>query len=111
MFSDHGLLSDAYGEGAPCTTILDFGNGNDTIDLDHSVFDGLLDDGQSLKTQLNTIHFAKDAPTEDVAQIIFKESTGELFYDADGSGHSSQPVHFATLANAVELDYTDIYIV
>jgi Ca2+-binding RTX toxin-like protein len=43
-------------------------------------------------------------------RIIYNKKTGALSYDQDGTG-SSKAVHFATLTNKANLEFTDLWVI
>ncbi|MDP8102023.1 matrixin family metalloprotease [Phocoenobacter atlanticus] len=87
--------------------IIDFTSGSDVLQLDDVIFieldDGILSNSRFVA---NDSGEAKD--TDD--HIVYNTSTGELSYDADGSGSDSAQV-FAILDNHVSLLASDIVIV
>ncbi|MDP8101964.1 calcium-binding protein, partial [Phocoenobacter atlanticus] len=87
--------------------ILDFTSGSDVLQLNDVIFTEL-DEGilSSSSFVANSNGEAKDANDH----IIYNTTTGELSYDADGSGSDSAQV-FAILDNHVSLLVSDIVIV
>ncbi|MEA3012083.1 MAG: hypothetical protein QOD42_628 [Sphingomonadales bacterium] len=87
-------------------TIGDFLSGTDKIGLDNAVFGGI---GNPGAFDANAFVIGTAAVgTED--RIIYNQATGELFYDADGSG-SGVAYHFATLAGAPALSASDFAVI
>lgn len=85
-------------------TIVDFSPKHDTIHLDNSIFSGL-DTGR-----ISTAAFYSGTAAQDANdRIIYNAQTGDLYYDADGSGSASAQ-QFAVLSAGLELDHTDFYI-
>ncbi|TPG13211.1 FG-GAP-like repeat-containing protein [Sphingomonas oligophenolica] len=73
-------------------TIADFGNGADKLALSTGVFGGM-----AVGT-LSASHFVIGAAATTADQhIVYNQATGQLFYDADGSG-AGAAVLFATVA-------------
>jgi VCBS repeat-containing protein len=87
--NDTFVFDTALGSGN-VDTILDFsagGNGNqagDMIQLDHAVFTGL--SVGALSAGISFVSNTTGAASGTHAQIIFNSSTGDLYYDADGTG-------------------------
>lgn len=88
-------------------TITDFTNNNDTIQLSKSVMSALANLGT-----LSAADFKFSTQTLDSSdRIIYNQSTGALFYDADGSG-SSAALQIALLGSRpVGIDNTDFTII
>lgn len=72
--------------------IADFNTLDDTIRLENAIFGGLPTTGTLSSSAFVTGTSALDASD----RIIFDDTTGHLFYDADGSG-AAAAIHFATL--------------
>jgi predicted extracellular nuclease/Ca2+-binding RTX toxin-like protein len=87
-------------------TIGDFLAGTDRIGLDDAVFGGIGTPG-AFNANAFVIGTAA-AGAED--RIIYNQATGELFYDADGTG-SGAAYHFATLAGAPVLSASDFAVI
>jgi Ca2+-binding RTX toxin-like protein len=86
-------------------TIHDFQAGIDTIALDDAIFAGLT------PGDLDSEAFATGtSATEADDRIIYDPNTGNLYYDADGSG-SGTAVLFATLGGAPNLQATDFAVI
>ncbi len=86
--------------------IYDFGNGDDTIYLDNSIFTSLTSTGTLAASAFTTGKAAKDADD----RIIYNKATGELWYDADGTGAQEAQL-FAKLAANDTLFASDFEIV
>ena len=86
--------------------ITDFSPINDTVALVQGIFSGL--DAGPLATRAfkNLDKAVVDADD----RVLYKQSTGELFYDADGSGGSAA-VKFAVLDNHAKLTHDDFFVV
>ena len=85
--------------------IVDFA-AEDTVRLSKSIFAALAL-GQLAGTAFKNL----DAGAADATdRILYKQSTGELFYDADGSG-SKAAVNFAVLDNKAALTHADFLVV
>jgi Ca2+-binding RTX toxin-like protein len=66
---------------ADADLVTDFTPGTDVIALSRGAFGTALPAGA-----LAPGRFAYGSPSDDVAQVIYDPATGELFYDADGTG-------------------------
>jgi Ca2+-binding RTX toxin-like protein len=87
-------------------TITDFTPGSDHIQLENAVFTALPPAGT-----LSAAAFKLGASaTEADDRVIYNQSSGALFYDADGNGAAAQ-VQFATLSPAQMLTNADIVVV
>jgi Ca2+-binding RTX toxin-like protein len=98
--------------------ITDFISGTDAIDLSVKIF-------LVYKTAFNTAHATSvevdlngsfdsgagltTASTTDI-HFIYNTSTGNLYYDADGSGTTKAAIQFATLDGAATLQASDLHI-
>ena len=102
--ADSFLFSTALGTGN-VDRITDFAV-EDTVRLSKSVFSALAP-GQLAGSAFKNIS-AGTADADD--RILYKQATGELFYDADGSG-SGIAVKFAVLDNKAALTAADFLIV
>lgn len=72
--------------------VLDFDVGEDMIQLDRNIFGGFV----------QSVSFANNVANSFQAQLIYKQATGELFYDADGLGRG-MAVKFAVFTNHAAL--------
>ncbi|WP_442578030.1 hypothetical protein ACSBOB_21045 [Mesorhizobium sp. ASY16-5R] len=89
-------------------TILDFGAADDAIWLDDTVFSALAVLGELPSSAFkDTAAGAKDADD----RIVYNSATGNLYYDADGSGIAYGNVNFATLSSAPGLTAADFIVV
>ncbi|MFY9294198.1 MAG: calcium-binding protein, partial [Methylorubrum rhodinum] len=102
--ADSFAFSTALGAGN-IDRITDFA-AEDTMRLSKSVFSALAT-GQLGEGAFKNISTG-NADTGD--RILYKQSTGELFYDADGSG-SGAAVKFAVLDNKAALTHGDFFVV
>jgi Ca2+-binding RTX toxin-like protein len=86
--------------------INDFSSVDDTVQLDNAVFVGLADGPLAAEA----FAFSTDI-AEDDDRIIYDQSTGNLFFDADG-GSRDNSVAFATLVNRpADLNSTDFLVI
>ncbi len=86
-------------------TIADFSVGQDMIDLDRTIFKTIGADGALATGGFYAGTAAHDADD----RLIYDPGTGNLFYDADGSG-SGKAVQFATLAKNLNLSSSSFTI-
>lgn len=87
-------------------TLSDFFAADDTIELQRSVFSGITADGT-----LNANAFQLGTAANDTAdRIIYDQTTGRIYYDADGLGGAAQ-VLFATVAAGTALTNADFIAV
>ena len=92
-------------------TITDFTPGHDTIRLENTgtgLFNAL-PAGQLAATAFKLIG-PGGAAVDANDRILYKQSTGQLFYDADGSG-TGTAILFAMLTNMPVIDQTDFLVV
>jgi predicted extracellular nuclease len=88
-------------------TISDFVHGTDKIALDDAVFTAIGGLGA-----LNANAFVTGTGAADGSdRIIYNSATGQLYYDADGSGNNSGAVLFATLQGAPTLSASDFMVI
>jgi alkaline phosphatase D len=86
--------------------IIDYVVADDTILLENAVFTKLTSTGA-----LAADNFVIGSHAEDANDfIIYDQTTGELFYDADGSGADAQ-VKFATLSAGLAMTHSDFFVV
>jgi Ca2+-binding RTX toxin-like protein len=87
-------------------TIEDFVSGTDKIQLENAVFTAFKKAGA-----LAASAFALSGKAEDKSdRIIYKQDTGQLFYDKDGTGKAAA-VLFATLENKANLTVNDFTVI
>ncbi len=86
--------------------LADFSAADDRLQLDDAVFAGIGPVGQIAATNFRLGAAAGDASD----RVIYNSATGQLFYDADGSGAAAQ-VLFATVAAGTTLTAADIFII
>jgi Ca2+-binding RTX toxin-like protein len=93
--------------GQSTDTIVDFSQAqNDKIELSASGFGGGLTLGELDSNQFTLGSSASDSSD----RLIYDNSTGGLFFDADGIGTQKQ-VQFATLSGGLALNHSDFVIV
>jgi len=89
---------------ANADTVVDFNVANDWIRLNDNVFTKLWEGKLS-----SSVFRAGTKALDHNDHILYDQSSGKLFYDADGSG-SGAAVHFATFENKVNLTAADFYV-
>jgi Ca2+-binding RTX toxin-like protein len=89
--------------------ITDFAHGTDVIDLLHNVFGG--SSGAITSSDLIQVTDAQNPATIDMgsAHFAYQQSTGELFYDANGGGADASRMVLAILDNHAAIAATDIH--
>jgi RTX calcium-binding nonapeptide repeat (4 copies) len=101
--NDKFIFDTALGNGfmqAGVDTIQDFKPGQDIIKLDTAVF-------SSIGNFLSASEFHRGGHAGDLNDfILYKQSTGALYYDPDGS-HSMPRIEFAVLHNTPDLSAAD----
>jgi Ca2+-binding RTX toxin-like protein len=90
-------------------TITDFSAADgDQIQLENAVFKAL---GATNNVPLADVQFHIGAAATDQFQhIIYNETTGALYYDADGSGAGAM-IQIAALAPAITIDHTNFMVI
>ncbi|WP_230532927.1 M10 family metallopeptidase C-terminal domain-containing protein, partial [Microvirga roseola] len=88
-------------------TIEDFATGEDKFQLSRSVFTNA-----SGGTYIDSWSFAVgSAATSSSHRIVYNQATGDLFYDADGSGAAAAQVKFAAVTAGSTLNWTHFLLV
>ncbi|MBD0413133.1 calcium-binding protein [Oryzicola mucosus] len=89
-------------------TITDFYERQDSIRLDDAVFVGLTEGALIAKAQFKDI----GTGTVDASdRILYDSTTGDLFFDRDGSGTAYDAVKFAVIDNLEPLSYRDFLVI
>jgi Ca2+-binding RTX toxin-like protein len=104
--ADTFAFTTPVGPGNPSNVdvLADFSVADDTIALENDVFVGLPIGA------LNPSAFRTGASAQDADdRIIYNSATGQLFFDADGSGAEAQ-VHFATVTAEINLIASDFIV-
>ncbi|EIM28662.1 Ca2+-binding protein, RTX toxin [Microvirga lotononidis] len=91
--------------------IYDFKSSDDSIWLDNAIFTklGKGTPTKPVKFKSGMFYEGKKAHDKD-DRIIYDKKTGDLYYDADGTGKTAQ-VKFANISNKVKLYYHDFYVI
>lgn len=103
--ADRFVFDSALG-GTNHDVIKDFSVADDTIVLDRSIFDAFTGNGRLAASAFFTGNQAHDADD----RIIYDSVTGNIYYDADGSGAGAQ-VLFAHVTPGLALTNADFQIV
>lgn len=107
--ADIFAFADRLGKGN-VDVIVDFTSTEDMIRLDDDVFRNLATDvGDNLLAGEFTAN-ATGTATDANDRILYNQTNGALFYDADGSGPIAR-IKFATLEDAPQLDADDLIVV
>ena len=92
-------------------TLTDFTTGVDKIVLDDDIFTMLGITGTTLGVALTASQFQLGSAANDTGdRILYDQSSGKLYYDADGTG-STAAIEFATLSTKLALAATDFLII
>ena len=83
----------------------DFQTGVDKIALDHAIFDGL-----ATGSVPSGVFHVGTAATDEDQRIIYDQTTGNLYYDQDGSGGGAA-ILFATLSGHPTLTASDFSVI
>ena len=87
-------------------TIVDFRSVDDVFRIDNAIFKKV---GSNGKLKADAFHLGtKAADAED--RIIYDKKTGNLFYDADGTGASAQ-IKIAILTNKAKIVLSDFIVI
>ena len=84
----------------------DFFHADDTIALDHGVFTGL-----GVGSLPTSAFVAGSAAGDGDDRIIYNSATGQILYDADGSGSGAAAILFATVQPGTTLDASDFTVI
>ena len=87
-------------------TITDFQVGEDTFRVSASGFDGGLVKGAEIAADQFTLGSGASNSSD---RFIYHQSTGGLFFDADGTG-SSEQIQIAQLSTGLAMTNTDIFV-
>ncbi len=92
-------------------TLDDFDPSQDRIDLSKSVFTGLGATSQALQAGEFSSGAGINAASAPSHRIIYNTTTGDLYYDRDGSALAAAPVKFAVINGSPDtLDNTDFFV-
>lgn len=85
-------------------TLTDFSVDSDTIQLSKKIF-------TSLSKGFSAENFVNGTAAVDTNDyLIYDQTTGALYYDADGSGTKSQAIKIVAISEGTALTYTDITV-
>lgn len=101
--ADHFVFSTPLGNGN-VDILADFQPGVDKIDLSRNIFSSL-----PAGTTLSADNFAMGKAADANDYIIYDQSSGQIFYDADGSG-SGAAVLFAVVSSGTALTFKDFEV-
>lgn len=88
--------------------VTDFNVAADTIHLDNLFFTALTTLGTLSASAFKNMDLAAIDAND---RIIYKQSTGNLYYDADGSGTAFAAIKFATITNNAALTNADFVVI
>lgn len=88
--------------------IVDFDPATDRILLDEAVFTAFSTPGKLAGLQFRDLASGKVDATD---RILYDTSKGVLYYDADGSGSTTDAIRFATFADKIALSAAEFFIV
>ncbi|WP_288995358.1 M10 family metallopeptidase C-terminal domain-containing protein, partial [uncultured Gemmobacter sp.] len=104
--NDTFVFNTALGSGN-VDKVIDFSAGSDRIELENAVFTGLATGVLAASAFVANL---TGIATTAAQRIIYETDTGDLFFDADGSGAGAS-VRFATLNPGLGLANTDFLVV
>jgi len=91
--------------------IYDFKSRDDSFQLDNAVFTKLGKGTPTAPVRFKSDMFVEGTRAKDREdRIVYDKKTGNLYYDADGTGRSAQ-VKIATLTNKEKLYYHDFFVI
>jgi Ca2+-binding RTX toxin-like protein len=90
--------------------LTDFTTGTDKLDISVTLYGGGLVAGHALNINQLLIGIGTKATTAD-QRFIYKNTTGELYFDADGNLGNFAAEKIATLSNLSSLSASDFVIV
>jgi Ca2+-binding RTX toxin-like protein len=90
-------------------TLEDFVSGVDKIQLSKSIFKGLAN-GQITDSQFYSAPGASTA-IDSLNRIIYNESSGALYFDADGSGEKVDAIQIAIITGGAPLQDSDLWVI
>jgi Ca2+-binding RTX toxin-like protein len=103
--TDFFLFSSALSASTNVDTVTDFVSADDRFDLDNGVFHGVT------FGQLDAAAFQAGTAAADASdRVIYDQASGDLFYDADGTGAGAQ-ILFARVDAGTSLTVSDFSIV
>ena len=106
--NDNFVFDTALDDITNVDAITDFNVVADTIQLENAIFTALTATGTLAASAFKDI---VDGPKDADDRIIYNSGTGNLYYDADGSGAAFGNVKFASLANLAELTAADFLVI
>ena len=106
--SDTFTFNTAIAGGTNVDLVFDFTNATDRLLLDRAVFDGVSSLGTALTAAELLSAAGATAATTAAQRIIHNTTTGEIWYDGDGSGLINAPVAFARLQPGTALTAASI---
>jgi VCBS repeat-containing protein len=89
-------------------TILSFSVADDTIQFDNASFTAIGPDGTLAAT---AFHIGTLATQDGTDRITYDNTTGALYYDADGSGVVSAAIQIAQMATGLAMTNNDIQVI
>jgi Ca2+-binding RTX toxin-like protein len=103
--ADYFVFDTALDAATNVDKIKDFKPGSDGIFLSQDVFTALQTLGK-----LSADHFAIGKPADADDYVIYKQNSGKMLYDQDGSGTAYGAVLFAKASPGLALDAGDFYV-
>ncbi len=109
--NDHFVFNTALDGVNNVDIIFDFKPADDTIDLSHSIFHQAGSAGHTLTTAAFKVFDDASDKLDKSDRILYVKGTGNLFYDADGSGTKYHGIEFATVDGHPALTHNDFHII
>ena len=91
--------------------ISDFTSGSDKVHLDDAAFTMIGATGNFTAADGRFKAHAGNAATDPDDRVIFNTSTGQLYYDADGTGNVAAPQLIATVQSGASVAASDIVVI
>ncbi len=109
--NDHFIFNTGLDTSTNVDHIFDFKPADDTIDLSHSIFHAAGTAGHTLSTAAFKVFDEASDKLDKSDRILYVKGTGNLFYDADGSGTAYHGIQFAHLDGSPALTHNDFHII
>lgn len=107
---DRFRFDTALSAGSASSHIEDFLSGSDVLELSRGVFDAFADLPAGSRLSAGVLELGSEATSNDT-RLLFDDSNGALYYDADGAATQFAPIQFAELDSFTLLRASDFVVV